>query len=61
MKFSCYGKVIGSKYLGEFEASTKEAAEELAVQQASVSLCHHCNSEIEDPEIVEIIVEESGQ
>lgn len=55
MKFRVSGTVVGSKYLGVFEAKTKEEAEEKALSspEASVSLCHQCSSECEDPEIQE--------
>lgn len=59
-KFSVVGVVKASKWLGEFEADTPEVAIELALQSdaASVSLCHHCSSECEDPQIEEAIAEE---
>ena len=56
-KFHCYGAVSGGKYLGEFEAETADAAIILAEAEASVSLCHQCSSEVEDPEIGEITAE----
>jgi hypothetical protein len=56
--FSVYGVVTGSKYLGRFEANTKEEAIKLASGEASVSLCHQCSDECEDPEIHEIVAEE---
>ncbi len=47
------GKVVGSKYLGEFVAATAEEAVDLALKSnaAYVSLCHQCSDECEDPEI----------
>lgn len=58
-KYRVYGKVVGSKYLGEFEAPTKEDAEEMAMgENGHVGLCHQCSDECEDPEIVECSVEE---
>lgn len=58
-KFSVWAKVVGTKYLGQFEADTKAAAEEMAMESdsASVSLCHQCNDECEDPECVEATAE----
>ena len=49
------GTVSASKYLGTYSADTKEQAEEMAMNDpnaCSVSLCHRCSSECEDPEIV---------
>jgi hypothetical protein len=47
------GTVVGSKYLGEFKAPTKEKAIQMALESeaATVSLCHHCSDECEDPQI----------
>ena len=52
-KFSVYAKVVGSKYLGEFEAANAEEAETLALNSdaASICLCHACADQIEDPEV----------
>lgn len=60
-KYMIYAAITGSKYLGEVEAANKEEAEELgwALEEGCVILCHQCSSECEDPEISEIIVEES--
>lgn len=59
MKYDCYARVVGSKYLGEVEANSPEEAEELAwkLDSTHVSLCHQCSSNVEDPEIEEIKVE----
>lgn len=59
MKYHCYGVVVGSKYLGEVEADSEEEAEEraLELESASVSLCHQCASECEDPQIDKITAE----
>lgn len=48
-KFRVYGVFTGSRYLGEFEAETAEAAEQLAAESGEnhVCLCHQCSSEIE--------------
>jgi hypothetical protein len=58
-KWRVYGIVTGSKYLGEFEAKTKEEAEQLAIDSelASVTMCYQCAEECEDPEIHEVNVE----
>jgi len=47
--------VVGSKYLGEFEAETEEEAIEKGLESnaAHVSLCHQCSGECEDPTIEE--------
>lgn len=59
-KYRIYGKVVATKYIGEFEAESKEQAEEMAWSdnEACVSLCHQCSSEAEDPEIEELVIEE---
>ena len=58
-KWSCYGLVRGSKFLGEFEADTKEAAIKLAEEsdECYVSLCHQCANECDDPDIYEVHAE----
>jgi hypothetical protein len=60
-KFSVYATVTGSKYLGDFEADTKEAAIEQAEASGAawVSLCHQCDSECEDPQAHDLIAEEA--
>lgn len=58
MKYKVFGKIVGSRYLGEFEASSKEEAEEMALNDATCSLCHQCSREIEDPEVVSAEAEE---
>lgn len=57
--YRVYGKVIGTKYIGQFEANSIEEAEELAWSsgECAVCLCHYCTSECEDPEIERLIVE----
>lgn len=58
-KFTAHATVVGSKYLGEFEAATAEEAKEKAWKKAYVGLCHHCSGECEDPTIEEIHMEPS--
>jgi hypothetical protein len=50
--------VVGSKYIGDFEAATPDEAEALAWKEADVSLCHQCADECSDPSIGELFVEE---
>jgi len=47
------GVVTGSKYLGHFEADSEEEAIEKAINSAaaSVSMCHQCAEDCEDPEV----------
>lgn len=52
------GVIVGSKYLGEVEASTKEEAEDKALRRAHVSLCHQCSKQCSDPDIEEAHAEE---
>ena len=49
------GIVTGGKYLGEFEAATKEEAIEKALNEygGPVSLCRQCSGECEDASIDE--------
>ena len=57
-KYDISARVVGSKYIGEFEADTKEEAIELAWKKAWVSLCHQCSSECEDAEIEDLYADE---
>ena len=56
-KWAVFGKVVGSKYIGSYEAETAEEAIELAQKDAYVSLCHQCSGECEDPEVDEMVAE----
>lgn len=58
-KFDVWATVSGTKYLGEFEAKTKEDAEEMALvsDASSVRLCHQCNDQCEDPECTKAVAE----
>lgn len=49
-KWAVHGSVVGGKFLGYYEAATKEEAEEKAMDEhgGPISLCHHCSSECED-------------
>ena len=55
-KYSVYGQVTGSKYLGEVEAETEEEAIKKGegLDDCWISLCHQCSDEIEDPQVIEI-------
>ena len=59
-KFRISARVVGSKYIGEFEAATKEEAERMAEKSGEihVSLCHQCAHECEDPECDELYIDE---
>lgn len=59
-RYRVWGKIVATKYLGEFEAETEAAAEELALESdaAHVTICHHCSDEIEEPEIMGCDAEE---
>lgn len=51
MKYRVYATVTGSKYIGEFEANSKEEAEEMASESVGcdvVSLCHECSGEVDE-------------
>jgi hypothetical protein len=61
MKYNVYAVITGSKYIGEFEAASKEEAEDKAWETIgcdSVGLCHQCSSEIDEPTITSLNVEE---
>lgn len=56
--YSCWGKVVGSKYLGEVQAETAAEAYELAMKLNShISLCHQCAHEVDDLEVEEMFVD----
>ena len=50
--------VIGSQYVGEFEAASPEAAIEKAQKIAHVSFCHECANQCENAQIENISAEE---
>ena len=50
-RYHVTGTVIGSKYLGVFEAETADAAIHQAIEGASSNLCHQCSGECEDGQI----------
>lgn len=58
MKWHVHGVVSASKYLGTVEAETEAEAMKKAeeLDSMSVSVCHHCSHQVEDPEITEITV-----
>lgn len=51
--WAVYAGIAGSKYLGEVEAPTGAAAIEAAygLGEASISLCHRCADQVQDPEV----------
>lgn len=59
-KFRVYGVIRATKYIGEFEAESKEQAEQMAwdSDEGYVSVCHQCSREVEDPEIERMEVEQ---
>ena len=59
-KYRVYGIASASKYMGEFEAGSKEEAEEIAWKEGDyhIGLCHHCAGEIDIGDIYEVQVEE---
>ena len=63
-RYHVTGTVIGSKYLGVFEAATEAEAIEKALEDASCNLCHQCDAECQDGEIesgVATLIEEEPQ
>lgn len=58
-KYEVMGQVSGGKFMGTYEASSKEEAEKMALdKEGYVSLCHQCASECEDAQIDEVFVTE---
>lgn len=57
-RWNVYAAVHASAYLGEYEAETEDDAIEMALNEASVSVCHYCAKKIQDPEIGEATAEE---
>jgi hypothetical protein len=59
VRFRIYGTVSGGKYLGEYEAETEQEAKDMALEsdKAYISLCHVCDHECEDAQIVEVTAE----
>lgn len=53
-KFRVYGKMVASKCLGTFEATSRKKAVEAALgsEQNYVNLCHQCSHEIDLNDIV---------
>lgn len=60
-KWDVTGVVVGSKFLGTFEAETEAEAVRMALESdaSSVSLCHQCSDECEDPEVERAIASPS--
>lgn len=56
--FSVCAVVVGSKFIGHFQAESEAKAIEMAWKEADVSLCHQCASECESAEIEELRAEE---
>lgn len=57
-RFNVYGRVTGSKFIGQYEAKSMGLAIEQAEQDAAVNLCHHCDNECEDPQVTDLEAEE---
>lgn len=60
-KWSVWGKVYATKFLGTFEAATADEAEQKAMEEnGQVAVCNQCASEVSDPEIDSCEVEEDA-
>ena len=58
MKYKAYAVVSGSRYLGEFEANSKEEAEEMVRdthEGETINLCWQCSKEVDDLTVTENI------
>lgn len=53
-KFNVYGVFTVTKFIGEFEAETQEAAEALAENSDNnhFSMCHQCSSEADLDDVI---------
>ena len=60
-KYYVHASVVASKFIGEYEADTKEKAIEMAWKEAHVSVCHKCAGEVDEPHIDELHAEEIDQ
>ena len=56
--YSVCAVVVGSKFIGRFQAESEAKAIEMAWKEADVSLCHRCASECEGAEVEELRAEE---
>lgn len=59
MKYGVYARIVGSKYIGTFEADSPQQARDkaFASNATHISFCHQCSEECEDPEIERLDVE----
>ena len=60
-RYRVYGTVTGGKFLGIYEAASKEEAEDRAWAAAHVCICHQCSREIDDPDITAVEAEEIAE
>ena len=60
MKFRVYGLMTASKYLGEYEAESKEEALRMLEEDDDTdyypNLCHHCAKELDIGEVYDFDV-----
>ena len=56
-KFHVSATVLGSTYIGEFEADSEEEAIAKAEQEVQVALCHQCSKHYNNIEITEMFAE----
>lgn len=57
--YDVHATVIGTKFLGTFEANSPEEAEKMAEDsdEMFISLCHQCSTECENADISELHVD----
>lgn len=60
--YTCYAKIVGTKWLGDVEAENATEALKLAheLDTCYVSVCHQCSDQVDSPEIDEVFVEEQS-
>lgn len=57
-RYSVSGAVVGSTWIGEYDANDAWQAIEFARNDADVSLCHECARSVSDPEVCELTAED---
>lgn len=61
-KWNVSAKVVGSKFLGTFEAKTKnEAIAKAERSNGGVNLCHQCADECEDAELTDFYADKEAE
>lgn len=63
-KYSVYGLISASVYLGDYEAESEEAAIEMAEaddeNDFNPTLCHHCSNSLDIGDVYEVNADKIG-